>query len=90
MRCEREPTAPENSRSFPVAVDAKADGEVPATWVRVALFGDPGLPMLTVALGKLLRRRVAASIARALIMASGRQVFARTASPPVLDRLRLA
>jgi hypothetical protein len=26
--------------SFPVAVDAKADGEVPATWVRVALFGD--------------------------------------------------
>ena len=42
----------------------------------------PGLPMLTVALGKLLRRRVAASIARALIMASGRQVFAWTASPP--------
>ena len=32
--------------------------------------------------GELLRRRVAASIARALIMASGRQVFARTASPP--------
>ena len=25
--------------SFPVAVDAKTDGEVPATWVRVALFG---------------------------------------------------
>jgi single-stranded DNA-binding protein len=23
-----------------VAVDAKADGEAPATWVRVALFGD--------------------------------------------------
>jgi hypothetical protein len=26
--------------SFPVAMDAKADGEAPATWVRVALFGD--------------------------------------------------
>jgi hypothetical protein len=26
--------------AFPVAVDAKADGEAPATWVRVALFGD--------------------------------------------------
>lgn len=26
--------------SFPVAVDTKADGEAPATWVRVALFGD--------------------------------------------------
>ena len=26
--------------SFPAAVDAKTDGEVPATWVRVALFGD--------------------------------------------------
>jgi hypothetical protein len=38
--------------------------------------------MLTVALDELLRRRVAASIARALFMASERQVFARTASPP--------
>lgn len=26
--------------SFPVVVDAKTDGEAPATWVRVALFGD--------------------------------------------------
>jgi hypothetical protein len=26
--------------SFPVAVDGKADGETPAIWVRVALFGD--------------------------------------------------
>ena len=26
--------------AFPVAVDAKADGEGPATWVRVAFFGD--------------------------------------------------
>ena len=25
---------------FPVTVDAKADGEAPAIWVRVALFGD--------------------------------------------------
>ena len=26
--------------SFPVAADTGADGEAPATWVRVALFGD--------------------------------------------------
>ena len=26
--------------SFPVAVNTKADGEAPATWVRVAVFGD--------------------------------------------------
>lgn len=26
--------------SFPVAVDTKGDGEAPAIWVRVALFGD--------------------------------------------------
>jgi hypothetical protein len=26
--------------NFPVAVDAKPDREAPATWVRVALFGD--------------------------------------------------
>ena len=28
--------------SFPVPADAKTDGDAPATWVRVALFGDAG------------------------------------------------
>ena len=28
--------------AFPVAVDTKADGEAPATWVRVAFFRDTG------------------------------------------------